>query len=75
MIDATTVSRRHARITVSDGTAGIEDLESTNGTFVNKKPAKAPIMLKDGDEVSLGTAAMRFRQIDPSAMTERKTVL
>jgi len=75
MIDATTVSRRHARITVSDGTAGIEDLESTNGTFVNKKPAKAPIMLKDGDEVALGTAAMRFRKIDPSAMTERRTVL
>jgi DNA-binding winged helix-turn-helix (wHTH) protein len=75
MIDATTVSRRHARITVSEGNASIEDLESTNGTFVNKKPAKAPVKLKDGDEVSLGTAGLRFRKIDPAAMTERRTDL
>jgi DNA-binding winged helix-turn-helix (wHTH) protein len=71
VIDATTVSRRHARITVSRDAASIEDLESTNGTFVNKKPAKLPIALKDGDEVALGTAAMRFRKSDPSAATER----
>jgi DNA-binding winged helix-turn-helix (wHTH) protein len=73
MIDATTVSRRHARITVSRGEASIEDLESTNGTFVNKKPANEPIALKDGDEVSLGTAGMRFRKSDPSAQTERRS--
>lgn len=72
VIDATTVSRRHARITVSRGVASIEDLESTNGTFVNKKPAKVPIVLKDGDEVSLGTAGMRFHKSDPSAPTERR---
>ena len=52
----------------------IEDLESTNGTFVNRQPAKAPTQLKDGDEVSLGTAAMRFRKSEPSAPTERRTV-
>jgi DNA-binding winged helix-turn-helix (wHTH) protein len=74
VIDATTVSRRHARITVARGAASIEDLESTNGTFVNKQPAKAPIQLKDGDEVSLGSAALRFRKSDPSAPTERRTI-
>jgi DNA-binding winged helix-turn-helix (wHTH) protein len=75
VIDATTVSRRHARITVSRGAASIEDLESTNGTFVNKNPAKVPIALNDGDEVALGTAAMRFRKSDPSAQTERRADL
>jgi DNA-binding winged helix-turn-helix (wHTH) protein len=75
VIDATTVSRRHARITVLRGAASIEDLESTNGTFVNKKPAKVPIALKDGDEVALGTAAMLFRKSDPSAQTERRVDL
>jgi hypothetical protein len=75
VIDATTVSRRHARITVSRGAASIEDLESTNGTFVNKKPAKLPITLKDGDEVGLGTVAMLFRKSDPSAQTERRVDL
>src|SRR6267143_6033766 len=34
VIDASTVSRRHARITVADEAAAIEDLDSTNGTYV-----------------------------------------
>lgn len=75
VIDATTVSRRHARITVSRDAASIEDLESTNGTFVNKQPVKVPIALKDGDEVALGTAAMRLRRSDPFARTERSVDL
>jgi DNA-binding winged helix-turn-helix (wHTH) protein len=72
VIDATTVSRRHARITVSRGVARIEDLNSTNGTFVNKSAATVPVVLKDGDEVSLGTTAVRFRVSDRSARTERR---
>jgi len=59
-IDATTVSRRHARVTVALGKATLEDLNSTNGTFVNSAPVSAPTALKDGDEVSCGTAALRF---------------
>ena len=74
MIDATTVSRRHARIIISSGTARIEDLNSTNGTFVNKQAVTLPLVLTDGDEISLGSAAMRFRKIDPSARTERRTL-
>lgn len=35
VIDGTTVSRHHARITVADEAATIEDLDSTNGTQVN----------------------------------------
>jgi DNA-binding winged helix-turn-helix (wHTH) protein len=69
-VDATTVSRRHARITVLRGVAKIEDLNSTNGTFVNREAATAPVVLKDGDEVSLGSASMRFRVSDRSAPTE-----
>lgn len=74
VVDATTVSRRHARVTVTHGAASIQDLQSTNGTFVNKQPAIAPTLLKDGDEVSLGKAALRFRKSDPLAPTERRTV-
>jgi hypothetical protein len=71
-IDATTVSRRHARITVLLGEARLEDLRSTNGTFVNNAPVSGATLLKDGDEVSFGTAALRFRACDRSALTERK---
>src|SRR6516164_6498564 len=35
VVDGTTVSRRHARITVLSGNVTVEDLESTNGTHVN----------------------------------------
>lgn len=75
VIDARTVSRRHARIRVAGDVASIEDLNSTNGTFVNKQPAMAAVLLKDGDEVSLGRAAARFRMSDRCAPTELRTKL
>ncbi|HTV96490.1 MAG TPA: FHA domain-containing protein [Steroidobacteraceae bacterium] len=71
-IDATTVSRRHARIVVQQEHVTIEDLNSTNGTFVNDSPVVSARILKDGDQVSFGTAALRFRACDRSALTERK---
>lgn len=58
------VSRRHARISFRDGQYVIEDLGSTNGTFVNRgrrlKPGdRQP--LKDGDEIIVGKTFLRFR--------------
>jgi hypothetical protein len=58
------VSRRHARISCENGEYAIEDLGSTNGTFVNRgrrlKPGdRQP--LKDGDEIIVGKTFLRFR--------------
>jgi pSer/pThr/pTyr-binding forkhead associated (FHA) protein len=51
----------------------LEDLNSTNGTFVNGVPLGAgPVRLNDGDEVSLGTVVTRYGVIDPSALTVGK---
>jgi DNA-binding winged helix-turn-helix (wHTH) protein len=69
IIDATTVSRRHARIMVVTGGATIEDLRSTNGTYVNKKTISAPTPLNDGDEVGFGTTELKIRIVNPSAPT------
>jgi pSer/pThr/pTyr-binding forkhead associated (FHA) protein len=69
VIEATTVSRRHARIMVLSGGATIEDLQSTNGTYVNKRAISTPTQLKDGDEIALGTAEMTMRVANPSAPT------
>ena len=69
VIDATTVSRRHARIMVVSGGATIEDLRSTNGTHVNKRTISAPTPLHDGDEIALGTAELVLRIANPSAPT------
>lgn len=57
------VSRRHAQITLEDGAYMLEDLGSSNGTFVKRddfeKIEKAEI--RDGDEVSFGNARFVFR--------------
>lgn len=57
------VSRRHARIRRENGRYVIEDLGSTNGTFVNRGrrliPGNAHI-LNDGDEIIVGKTFLRF---------------
>lgn len=48
------VSRRHSRLSFQGGKYVIEDLGSTNGTFVNGQRLAGPVVLKAGDVVSLG---------------------
>ena len=54
VVDAALVSRVHCRLTLSDANQlELEDLGSTNGTFLNgKKVAKA--LLSDGDKLTVG---------------------
>jgi DNA-binding winged helix-turn-helix (wHTH) protein len=69
VIDAETVSRRHARITVTAGIARIEDLDSTNGTHVNGTRIKQPTTLRAGDEVLIGRESLRVKRHLDSALT------
>ncbi|HEU5367121.1 MAG TPA: FHA domain-containing protein [Ktedonobacterales bacterium] len=57
------VSRLHAKLTASGDVWSIEDLESTNFTFINRKriPAKTPTPLNDGDEIRLGRVGLLFK--------------
>ena len=48
------VSRKHSRLTFQGGKYVLEDLGSTNGTFVNGQRLSGPAVLKPGDVVSLG---------------------
>ncbi|MHB8193452.1 MAG: FHA domain-containing protein [Bellilinea sp.] len=58
------VSRRHARLIQQDQGYLLEDLGSSNGTFVNGERISTGVQLKNGDEVRLGQAvkvqALRF---------------
>ncbi len=58
------VSRRHARIRRNNGSYFIEDLGSTNGTYVNRGRRLLPgnaLILNDGDEVIVGKTFLRFQ--------------
>lgn len=57
------VSRRHARIILKNGIYMIEDLGSTNGTYVNRGRRLipgTPHRLNDGDEIIVGKTFLRF---------------
>jgi len=50
------VSRFHARITPTAGGVVLEDLDSKNGTHCNGLPVSGPVVLQDGDLVSIALA-------------------
>lgn len=52
------VSRKHARIALADGSISIEDLGSTNGTFVNGEKVQQGT-LREGDRVLIGTNILK----------------
>ena len=53
------VSRKHAKITLQGGKITIEDLGSTNGTFVNGEKVKTA-RLKEGDRILVGTSILKL---------------
>jgi DNA-binding winged helix-turn-helix (wHTH) protein len=61
-IDGASVSRTHAKITVTPTSAVVEDCGSRNGTFVNGKKITAPHPLVDGNTVTFGSEATTIRQ-------------
>jgi hypothetical protein len=60
-LDDVTVSRHHARVFVDSGTYFIEDLDSLNGTYVNRKRIERH-QLFDGDELQIGKFKLAFMQ-------------
>jgi hypothetical protein len=73
-LDHAGVSRRHARIRITDDMtrAVLDDLKSTNGTFVGRKQVTAPTPLADGDVIKLGSVKLAFRSwSDEPSRTKR----
>jgi hypothetical protein len=60
MIEDPNISRRHATVTVLDGTYRITDLGSTNGTKVNGTRIASQHELAHGDEITVGLISIRF---------------
>ncbi len=73
------ISRKHSRLSFQGGKYVLEDLGSTNGTFVNGQRLAGPVVLKPGDVVSLGEQIVLMYDainIDPGATVavSRKSV-
>jgi DNA-binding winged helix-turn-helix (wHTH) protein len=62
-LDAPGVSRRHAAIRVDSATRRVtlEDLGSTNGTFLRRTRVRTEVALEDGDEIKVGTVVLTIR--------------
>jgi pSer/pThr/pTyr-binding forkhead associated (FHA) protein len=57
------VSRKHAKITTDEKAVSIQDLGSTNGTFVNGEKIRK-VDLKDGDRILIGTSIIKLVYVD-----------
>ncbi len=67
------ISRRHFTISVDDSDATLTDLASANGTYLNNEKVTAPLILKRGDMIKIGSVAMKFLpKGDPERLTYDK---
>jgi DNA-binding winged helix-turn-helix (wHTH) protein len=72
-IDHARVSRHHARIDVDGQRALLQDLKSSNGTFVRGRRIVDPVDLSDGDEIVIGPVLLVFRTSASNSTTEKGT--
>jgi pSer/pThr/pTyr-binding forkhead associated (FHA) protein len=61
-LDDTYTSQQHARLFGKNGAWYVEDLGSTNGTFVNDQKLAAPAMVQPGDKIRVGTTVLELRR-------------
>ena len=60
--DDTFISQLHARLFRRDGEVFVEDLGSTNGTFLNDKQVSSAVPLRKGDQVRFGRTTLEVRR-------------
>jgi len=58
LADDSYASQLHARLYRRDGALFIEDLGSTNGTFLNRKKLSGPVSLRRGDRIQIGRTVL-----------------
>jgi DNA-binding winged helix-turn-helix (wHTH) protein len=69
-LDASTVSRRHARLVVTAEGATLEDFGSKNGTFRGDARVTSPVQLADGDAIRIGSLLVTFQMRAVSISTD-----
>jgi len=59
-LDDTYVSQLHARVFSRDGQIFVEDLGSTNGTYLNRQKVAGPMAMQRGDRLQVGNTIMEL---------------
>ncbi len=67
------VSRKHARIELRHGVVHIEDLGSTNGTFINGERIQSAA-LREGDRVLIGTSILKLISVEQQAPGSKRNL-
>ncbi len=58
VLENSTVSAKHTRLSFHQGQWWVEDLRSTNGTFLNQEPISTSLVITSGDEIRCGQVAL-----------------
>jgi pSer/pThr/pTyr-binding forkhead associated (FHA) protein len=59
-VDDTYASQLHARVFSRDGQFFVEDLGSTNGTYLNRTKVSGPQVMRRGDRLQVGNTVMEL---------------
>jgi hypothetical protein len=60
-VDDTYVSQLHARVFTREGQLFVEDLGSTNGTYLNRAKVAGPMVMHRGDRLQVGNVVLEVR--------------
>ena len=61
-LDDTYISQLHAKISERDGSWWLEDLGSTNGTYLNQRKVTVPTEISPGDRIRIGKTVLEVRR-------------
>lgn len=61
LMDDTYASQQHARVFPDSGSFFVEDMGSTNGTYLNGRKITHPVELRPGDRIKIGKTVFEFR--------------
>jgi pilus assembly protein CpaF len=73
MLPKGNVSKRHARLVFRDGRFIVTDLNSTNGTYVNRRRIAQATIVKEGDRIYIGDFVLRIEIGDAQSVSMTQT--
>ena len=73
MLPKGNVSKRHARLLYRDGRFIVTDLNSTNGTYVNRRKITQATIVREGDRIYIGDFVLRIEASGEASGDARRT--